>query len=1136
MKYLPVIFAILLLSSSIPPSFSLPGDQNGIPPTRAFQIINNTSGNVTAQAYNDWVEFFAGSGMLITPDYNLHRITFSASVGNATLGSVFCLAGDFVNKINMTSGVASCATPIVIGSGENNTASNIGVGEGVFSSKVGVDLQFKSLLGINGTTVTSNSTTIFINATGSAGPQGPTGPAGPTGPMGYNGTNGADGSNGADGATGPTGPQGDVGPTGPTGPQGIAGTNGTNGATGPTGATGTFDMSLTDQYILIGNSSNIAQERLVSGAGTLSDTGVLSIPNIHKIGNVTQVGCAVDNILKTNSSGIWACATDNDTYKNKIYQGNSFVNVTDAGTGYITTNVDGNNILNVTSSTVVIKVPTTGTNTVPSGASLQVVGDSTRRVIFNDVYGNAPNISLRRADGTLNSPTKVLSGEAIGNYNFAGYQETTNAFGGGVATLQAIAEEDFTGSAQGTTLRFSTTPVGSTTATLRMSLSQDGSLTLRTNNKLCLDGAATANCGDTYFIESGSNILDTYAGANRILRLQSDVAATFNATNVFLLNDETGAHAYHEYFYNDVNNGHGFTGNKFRGTVASPGAVQNGDVLARFLGNGYDSNIASLANGGLIDISAAETWNTGTSRSSIIRFYTTAVGSTTLTENLRLNPDGSLGLVSGNKLRLDGLGTGGDTYFTESAANKLAVYVGNTNVWNIEPTVSTTGQTILIKREDSTPYLQIESHNDANTSPLIQGVRSRGTIASPTAVQTGDILFRQVGYGYDSGLSANSAQVLMDFTATETWDNNTKRGAYARIVTTANGATTLTETMRWQNPNTGIPTTGKLFVDGVNMAGDTFLQEQGADDFIIQVGGVQALELKENSEVDAVFGKLSALATTATHGFIYIPTSAGIPTGAATAYTGKVPIQFDTTNNKLMVYDDSQWKSVGTASVAGGGIPTPPKKWGELIPRSTSADLLGLTVTCAISATASYTYDTTDNSNSIVSTTATTDGVNGGIGCMSADLNSFRGDQNAYMYSKWESSLTTNNRLFVGFEDGATLLPNNADTMCDNLSCAGVTIRTTDTIYQFAHNDGDATTNYDSLTTTEDTGVHYAEVYTVDAGVTWCAKLDGGTPVCSTTEIPATTTKMYAMSSGETDGGATTLVWGQYLWYLQSDK
>lgn len=51
-----------------------------------------------------------------------------------------------------------------------------------------------------------------------------------------------------------------------------------------------------------------------------------------------------------------------------------------------------------------------------------------------------------------------------------------------------------------------------------------------------------------------------------------------------------------------------------------------------------------------------------------------------------------------------------------------------------------------------------------------------------------------------------------------------------------------------------------------------------------------------------------ALATTATDGFLYIPTCAGVPTGVPTAYTGTVPMVYDTTNFRLYVYAGGAWR------------------------------------------------------------------------------------------------------------------------------------------------------------------------------------------------------------------------------------
>jgi len=56
----------------------------------------------------------------------------------------------------------------------------------------------------------------------------------------------------------------------------------------------------------------------------------------------------------------------------------------------------------------------------------------------------------------------------------------------------------------------------------------------------------------------------------------------------------------------------------------------------------------------------------------------------------------------------------------------------------------------------------------------------------------------------------------------------------------------------------------------------------------------------------------TVLATTATDGFTYIPTCAGIPTGVPTAQLGTAPVVYDTTDNRLYVYNGG-WKSAAFA-------------------------------------------------------------------------------------------------------------------------------------------------------------------------------------------------------------------------------
>lgn len=58
------------------------------------------------------------------------------------------------------------------GSGEANTASNLGAGEGLYSAKVGVDLRFKSLVAGANVTLSSDADTVTINAAAGGGGSG----------------------------------------------------------------------------------------------------------------------------------------------------------------------------------------------------------------------------------------------------------------------------------------------------------------------------------------------------------------------------------------------------------------------------------------------------------------------------------------------------------------------------------------------------------------------------------------------------------------------------------------------------------------------------------------------------------------------------------------------------------------------------------------------------------------------------------------------------------------------------------------------------------------------------------------------------------------------------------------------------
>lgn len=69
--------------------------------------------------------------------------------------------------------------------------------------------------------------------------------------------------------------------------------------------------------------------------------------------------------------------------------------------------------------------------------------------------------------------------------------------------------------------------------------------------------------------------------------------------------------------------------------------------------------------------------------------------------------------------------------------------------------------------------------------------------------------------------------------------------------------------------------------------------------------GTNATERMIIDPLGNVVVNTAAIATTATDGFLYIPSTAGTPTGTPTSYTGRIPMVFDSTNNLLYMYDGS---------------------------------------------------------------------------------------------------------------------------------------------------------------------------------------------------------------------------------------
>lgn len=96
-------------------------------------------------------------------DFALRRIIAAAGSGITVTENTNDIS------IGTNAGVLASLIAPLLALGETNTASNRGAGEGVFAAKVGVDLQFKSLVAGPNVTLTSDANTITIASSGGGG-------------------------------------------------------------------------------------------------------------------------------------------------------------------------------------------------------------------------------------------------------------------------------------------------------------------------------------------------------------------------------------------------------------------------------------------------------------------------------------------------------------------------------------------------------------------------------------------------------------------------------------------------------------------------------------------------------------------------------------------------------------------------------------------------------------------------------------------------------------------------------------------------------------------------------------------------------------------------------------------------------
>ncbi len=194
-----------------------------------------------------------------------------------------------------------------------------------------------------------------------------------------------------------------------------------------------------------------------------------------------------------------------------------------------------------------------------------------------------------------------------------------------------------------------------------------------------------------------------------------------------------------------------------------------------------------------------------------------------------------------------------------------------------------------------------------STSPTIS------TSLTVTTASTTNVIRDLVGTPTSSALYLNQATpsatnyVLM-YTATNEVSLNS--GATGRIRGAGTIVASWTSTEFTVNGSYGLviannSNDGKIVM--TRTSGNTHSLQLSAAGYFMYNNTAAAVRYGVTNAGNFYVGDTSSLATTATDGFLYLPSCAGVPTGVPTAITGKVPIVVDSTNNKLYFYSGGAW-------------------------------------------------------------------------------------------------------------------------------------------------------------------------------------------------------------------------------------
>lgn len=185
-----------------------------------------------------------------------------------------------------------------------------------------------------------------------------------------------------------------------------------------------------------------------------------------------------------------------------------------------------------------------GVGTATPDGELEVISNSTNSphgIISTEYSSNSfadAQIWLRKARGTENSPSAVEVGDELGFIKFRGWDSSNGFHSSDQTEIGAIASEDFTPGANGSYLRFMTTPNGMIYGSERMRIGQNGDVGINTTNpgsRLDVNGTISisgSNSNELNRTQTGSANLVPIAYGN-VADSDSTTSGTGNFTVVW---------------------------------------------------------------------------------------------------------------------------------------------------------------------------------------------------------------------------------------------------------------------------------------------------------------------------------------------------------------------------------------------------------------------------------------------------------------------------------------------------------------------------------------------------------------------------------------------------------------------------